>query len=78
MSACKTGCGVVVKDGITFCVTCFEEWSQSYEARRAEVAVMPAARNVALVDFCDRVRAERANKPKTIPEGPTCQTAGEP
>lgn len=64
MSACKTGCGVSVPDGITFCVTCLEVWADSPEERRASVAVTGHARAVALVDFCTRVRLERLNGAK--------------
>lgn len=56
---CKASCGRSVLDGVTFCVDCLEAWAVSPEERRASLAITPAARSVALTDFCNRVRAER-------------------
>lgn len=65
MSACKTGCGSECAGW--FCDACDVAWRESGERRREE-GIYSEARSsagygtcadVALVDFCNRVRAER-------------------
>lgn len=70
MNQCKTGCGSAV-DGGALCQECGQAWATSPEATRLHAIWrdqgqrLSTRTNVALVDFCDRIRAERNNKPKT-------------
>lgn len=65
---CKTGCGR--KGSNTLCGPCMELWVKSAEAARCDAMVAleevaPGAydrrADVAFVDFCTRIRAERLN-----------------
>lgn len=65
MSACKTGCGQDAKEYL--CKECEAAWQDSGERLRNLGALgedwpderRAARMEVALVDFCDRMRAER-------------------
>jgi hypothetical protein len=65
VSACKTGCGRPTLPSSRLCDTCFDEWQTRGPGRESEQVRYtfymhnPAAQAVALVDFCNRVRAER-------------------
>jgi hypothetical protein len=73
---CKTGCGKEADSGLPMCYRCRLRWSASPERNRAEVVQRTDTdevralrrQNVAVVDFCNRVRAERQN---TKSEGTT-------
>lgn len=54
MSACKTGCGRDALAEHFLCPTCHGLWVTSPETKRASNPTV-------LVDFCNRVRAERQN-----------------
>lgn len=58
VSACKTGCGKEADRGV-LCATCAEEWLGSPEFNRFHEMPPGPRRDVAVVDFCNRVRAER-------------------
>lgn len=62
MSACKTGCGQRNDTNGPICTWCADTWLTSAEIERYRFFVHnPAAAAAALVDFCNRVRAERNN-----------------
>lgn len=65
---CKTGCGESAPTGFVVCDPCSTRWQQSPErARTAYFDDVGEARkgDVAFVDFCDRIRAERLNGGKS-------------
>lgn len=62
MSACKTGCGREQRGNSHLCPACEDEWADSPEATRYRFNIHNSvAAEVALVDFCARIRAERQN-----------------
>ena len=65
MSACKTGCGRSAH-AACLCAVCSAMWASSAELKRSAAIAREATGTmkgerygVALVDFCNRVRAER-------------------
>ena len=62
MSACATGCGedTGIKGG-SLCGLCRNAWVDSPEFDRFNQCTTPEASDVARMDFCNRVRAERQN-----------------
>lgn len=59
MSACKTGCGKETRPEDWFCEDCRMSWRMSPERERFTVVPDSAREGVALMDFINRVRAER-------------------
>lgn len=56
---CKTGCGKEAVLGDYFCTACRFEWESSAERVRFHDVDSDDREGVAVMDFCNRVRAER-------------------
>jgi hypothetical protein len=61
MSACKTGCGRESRFEQWFCGECWDAWEASAERKRFYAQGPEAASDIAMTDFCTRIRAERLN-----------------
>lgn len=65
---CKTGCGSTCPDVYVMCDSCALVWQQSPERARAarfDDAGEQHKGDVAFIDFCTRIRAERLNGGKS-------------
>lgn len=67
MNACPTGCGWRVAEPEWFCEACLSTWIASPERKRFFAVTGFEREQVALVDFCNRVRAERQNGGRNDP-----------